>query len=288
MAAIVAALSYTAAYRRCFLKSAEIPEIVGSARRFPDWIWRVFDATILRTPFDRGCFRFSVKTLFRSDRHNTVLAAFLGVGAALAVQASVLPARDPGRLGVTNFALSASLTIAYFLITGLRFCLGISHEERANWMFQSAVSDRAPDARGVTRKIILLFTACVLIGMIPVYTALAGPAVASFHVVYTAIQCIVLLELLLMNMRSIPFTCTYLPGKENVVFALAVYIVGFLVFAHASAEFEYWILMHPYSVYLFLLPMTAGLFALRRLREANQQIEYEQPAGDLQLLRLSE
>jgi hypothetical protein len=67
-----------------------------------------------------------------------------------------------------------------------------------------------------------------------------------------------------------------------------IYFVGFLVFAHVLAEMEYWILLHPHSFYLFLAPMTASILALRHLREANQQIEYEQPAGDLQLLRLSE
>ena len=91
-----------------------------------------------------------------------------------------------------------------------------------------------------------------------------------------------------MDMRTIPFTCTYLPGRENAVFALAVYFVGFLLFAQVAAKFDYWLLVHRNFLLVFLLPVIAGLLAIRYLRETNQPIEYEQPSGDLQRLRLSE
>jgi hypothetical protein len=286
--AALAAISYVFAYRRYFLKTAETPEIVGAVRRLPDWFWRTFDATILRAPFERGAFRFALKTLFRSDRHNSVLAAFLGVGAALAVQASVMPARDPGRLGITSFTLAASLTLVYFMLTGLRFSFGLSHEERANWTFQTAVTDSAPNAQSVARKIMIVFLAAALLVTIPVYTMLAGIGVALTLVAYTALQSILLIELLVMDFRNIPFTCTHVPGKDNLVFAVSIFFTVYLVFAHASAIFGYALLRDPNLAPIFLIINIAGIFAVYRAGERDAAIQYEQPSGSLQLLRLSE
>jgi hypothetical protein len=286
--AVLAAISYVFAYRRYFLRTAETPEIVGSVRRLPGWLWKTLDLTILRSPFDRGAFRFTLKTLFRSDRHSSVIAAFLAVGAALAVQACILPARDPDRLGVTTFTLAGSTTLIYFMLTGLRFCFGLSHEERANWMFQSAVTDAAPNAQAVARKTMLIFLAAALIATLPVYTALAGIGVALGHAGYTALQSILLIELLLLDFRNIPFTCTHVPGKDNLIFAVSLFFTVYAVFAHGSARFEYFLLGHPSVTPVFAVINVAGIIAAYRAGDRDAAIQYEQPSGSLQLLRLSE
>jgi hypothetical protein len=284
----VAALSYAAAYRRYFLKSAETPEIAGSVRSLPRWMWGTLDRILLRSPFDRGCFRFAAKTLFRSDRHNGVLAAFLGVGAALAVQACVLPGRDPGHLGVTAFTLSGLLTLVFFLVTGLRISFGIAQEERANWMFQVAVSDAAPDARAVVRKFILGGVMLLALASVPIYTMLAGPAVACFHALFAIANALLLTEIVLLDFCTIPFTCTYVPAQNNLLFGIVVFGVAFLLFAHGGADLEYWLLRHPIGMIFYGAVLAAALFAIRHVRDNNQVLEFEHKPDSLQLLRLSE
>jgi hypothetical protein len=276
----IAAISYVGAYRRYFLKSAETPEIVGSVRGLPQWIWRALDNSLLRSPFDRGCFRFAAKTLFRSDRHNTVLAACLGVGAALAT--TFAAARG------TALHVSGLLTLVYFLVTGLRLSFGIAQEERANWAFQVAVCDPNPNARGVVRKFILTAVAVLVIASIPLYAIGSGFGVACVHAAFAFTNAVLLTEIVLLNFRSIPFTCTYLPSKDNFVAGIAVFGVGLVVFADLASLFERWLLLHPTAVIGYAVFIVACLFALHVARETNLPVEYEQRTGTLELLRLSE
>jgi hypothetical protein len=276
----VAGISYAAAYRRYFLKTAETSEIAGSVRAVPQWIWRVLDNTLLLSAFDRGCFRFVTKTLFRSDRHNTVLAACLGVGAAL----STVSATAWG----SRMHVSSLLTFIYFLVAGLRLSFGIAHEERANWMFQVAVAELNPDARGVIRKFILLAVALLIAAAFPLFTFSEGPAAASVYAMVAFANTVVLTEVLLLNFRTIPFACTYLPARDNFVFGLSVFGAGLLFFAEAGSMFARWVLHHPEALVPYTVFVAGSLLALRSARETDTPIEYEQRTGTLDLLRLSE
>src|SRR5579864_6143108 len=79
---------YTVGYQRHFIRIAEMIEGGSSERaakksRLGSW----FDRWVLRTPFQKGCFRFVWKTLFRSESHRLVLAGIAGLGLVLASQA---------------------------------------------------------------------------------------------------------------------------------------------------------------------------------------------------------
>ena len=277
---VVAAISYAIAYRRYFLKTAETPEITGSVRAVPQWIWRVLDWTLLTSPFERGCFRFAAKTLFRSDRHNTVLAACLGVGAALATVSATAWG--------STMHLSSLLTLVYFLVAGLRLSFGIAHEERANWMFQVAVCEPNPNARAVIRKFILLAVALLLAASFPVFATSAGTAAASVYVVVAFTNSVVLTEVLLLNFRTLPFACTYLPSRDNFVLGLAVFGAGLLFFAQAGSMFAQWVVHHPGFFVPYGIFVAGSLLGLQSARETDAPVEYEQRTGALELLRLSE
>jgi hypothetical protein len=285
---VIAVAAYAAAYKRYFLLTAETPEIAGGAGRIPPRVWRIFDSSVLRSPFERGCFRFTVKTLMRSERHNSVLAAFMALGSALAIQASLLPAPDPGDLGINPFGMSTLLTILFFLITGLRCCFGITYEEQSNWTFQSNVAARKVNPRGIVRKFMWIAVGFVIVSSVPLYAALSSLSFASLHAAFSAVQSVLLIELLLLDFYAIPFTCISVPGRENFVFAAAIFFVAYLLFAHASAILEYWLILHPPMVAVYLVIVTGVLSALRWLQEPDRSIEFEQPAGQLQLLRLFE
>jgi hypothetical protein len=262
------------------LRTAETPEIAGNIRAVPQWIWRGLDRTLLRSPFERGCFRFAAKTLFRSDRHNTVLAAFLGVGVALAtVSASAW--------GMTMH-FSSVLTLIYFLVAGLRLCFGIAQEERANWMFQSAVCEPYPNARGVVRKFILLAVALLLALAFPVFAISAGFPAALVYTTIAFANSVVMTEVLLLNFRTIPFACTYLPSRDNLVLGIAVFAAGFLFFAEAACIFAQWLAHHPEAIAPYALFIAGSLIVLASARDKNTGVEYQQRAGSLELLQLLE
>jgi hypothetical protein len=279
-ACVVAAISYAIAYRRYFLKTAETPEIAGSVRAIPQWIWRVLDRTLLTSPFERGCFRFAAKTLFRSDRHNTVLAACLGVGAALATVSATAWG--------SAMHVSSLLTLVYFLVAGLRLTFGIAHEERANWMFQVAVCEPHPNARAVIRKFILVTVALLIAASLPVFAISAGAAAACVYAVVAFTNSVVLTEVLLLNFRTLPFACTYLPSRDNFVLGLAIFGAGLVVFAEAGSMFAQWVVHHPGFLIPYGMFVVGSLLGLQTARETDSPVEYEQRTSALELLRLSE
>ena len=74
-------------YRRYFRRIPEMMETQSSGpgriRRFAS---QTFARFALRGEFERACFFFAVKTLFRSQRHRLMMAGFTGLGLAIAVQ----------------------------------------------------------------------------------------------------------------------------------------------------------------------------------------------------------
>ena len=78
---VVAFCVYAAGYRRHFVRIAEMTEGTSTeraARRSA--VGLTVDRFALRTPFQRGCFKFVWKTLLRSESHRLVLAAIGGIG----------------------------------------------------------------------------------------------------------------------------------------------------------------------------------------------------------------
>ena len=53
---------------------------------------------------------------------------------------------------------------------------------------------------------------------------------------------LILVELLLLNFRKIPFTCSYQPGKANITVLGVFYWFAFTTYAYTMATFERWLL----------------------------------------------
>jgi hypothetical protein len=180
------------------------------------------------------------------------------------------------------------LTLVFFLVTGLRFSFGIAQEERANWIFQVAVCDASPNARGTVRKLILTAVIGLVLASIPVYAVAAGTTFAIWHAAFAMANAVLLTEALLVSFRNIPFTCTYLPARDNLIFGIAVFGAALLVFAQGGARLEEWLLRRPWFLIPYAMFLAGALFALRVVRDTDLPVEYEQRTGTLELLRLSE
>ena len=108
VAALALAIAASAlGYRRCFTKSSESIAnfaATGGAIRHGGGI-AVMDL-FLRTPFERGCFSFTLKTLFRSENHKLIVGGFAGVGIVLASESLFQSANGRRRkpMAVRRFA----------------------------------------------------------------------------------------------------------------------------------------------------------------------------------------
>src|SRR5260370_16633 len=81
-----------------------------------------------------------------------------------------------------------------------------------------------------------------ILALLPAYVFLWGWATALFHTFFDVVLSLLLIELLLLTFRKIPFTCSYLPGKANITALWFVYWLGFATYAYTMASLESWAL----------------------------------------------
>jgi hypothetical protein len=229
----LAIAAYALSYRRCFTKSSESVAnfaAVGGEIRYRRW----HRATnlFLRTPFERGCFSFTLKALFRSENHMLLIGGFAGVGTVLAAGTlfQSASAGDANRWPSAAL-LSIPLIVLYLLLIGLRFSFEIPVTQKANWIFRLRTSPGTSECVGPTRKIMLAFLIPPLLAVVlPAYGFLWGWRVGMIHTACIAAASVLLIEILLVRFRKIPFTCSAPHFKSNIPISGFFYLVGFIVF----------------------------------------------------------
>lgn len=236
-------LFYTACYWRHFRRIPELSEAQASGPgRAKQWALHAFERLALRHPFDRACFHFARKTLARSQRHALLLAGFVGLGLAIALEDMTTSGSSPWHAGShlpNSTLLSAALAVVFFLLTGLSFVFGVPSELSANWIFQVAGEYGGRAARAVARKLMLLFVAPVIIAAASLGSARWGLKVGTAHAAFVLAVSLLLGEVLLLGYQKVPFTCSYSAGKRNVGMTLAVYLLALLFVSTGMAHLEH-------------------------------------------------
>jgi len=268
-ALILALGAYALSYRRCFTQSAEavanLPSTGGVAglRAF-----RWFDNLFLKTPFERACFRFSLKTLFRSENHTLMVGGFAGLGIVLASQtlfeaATAAPTSSTGSSRLPSAdVLSIPLILGYFLLLGVCFAFEIPVSLRANWIFRLAVNPETGECVPLARKIMLTFLIPFLaIACLPVYSWRWGWWIGITHTAIVGVLCLLLIEILLMRFCKIPFTCAPPAFKSNALVTVVLYFLGFAIFTSWMSTAERWALEDPLR-YLVFVPALAGTWLI--------------------------
>jgi hypothetical protein len=251
---LVAGLSYTAAYRRHVRRTLESIDGSESTRTaMHERIGRIAD-WLAPDPVERGTVAFIGKTMARSSKHRIFLAAYAGVGFALAAQ--VLSAAKKH-----DDWMSLPLVFGFFLLSGMRFIFTIPSELPSNWMFRVTDMDRQRPALNGTRAAMRWFgVAPLFVALSPFYFVWWPPGQALAHLVFSVTISVVLIEMLTMEFRKIPFTCSYPPGKANVSMLWVAYWVAFLVYAFSMANLESWMVKRPRRLIPFYL-IVALVFA---------------------------
>jgi hypothetical protein len=270
VAALIFALgAYALSYRRCFTQSSEsianFASVGGSIRH--GTLSRLADL-FLRTPFERACFRFTLKTLFRSENHTLIVGGFAGVGIVLASEALFQAAptsRTPALPSAA--ALSVPLIVIYFLLLGLRFSFEIPVMLRANWIFRLRTNPDTNECAGLARKIMLaVLLPLLLCATLPAYALRYGWEVGWIHAAIIAGVSLLLIEILLARFRKIPFTCSAPQFKSNLLVLVFFYLLGFFAFTSGVPAAEEAAFENPFW-YLVLIPALALIWlALERYR----------------------
>ena len=259
--ALVALCTYVVAYRRHFVRIAEIADTSARPRNSQGFrVGSLLDRLALRTRFQRAGFRFVTKTLLRSETHRLVLTAVGGLALVLASQAlldAFADAKSLRQTALTPDALSVPFILSFLVIVGLRIVFELPAELRSNWIFQLMVDPDRQECESLARRVILIFVLPWLLAIsLPVYAYLEGWKVATLHTLLVVLWAVLLTNIVLIRFRKIPFTCTLPVFKQHSFVTLLSCCFGFLLYSVSTPEFESSALREPLRL-LGLVPVVA-------------------------------
>jgi hypothetical protein len=252
---------YALGYRRHFLRIPEMSENGANPRHSnATWLRKVFDGWILRTPFQRGCFHFVCRTLFRSEPHRLAMAGISGLGIVLASQllASAVQTHSARNATPSSNALAVPFVLAFFIVIGLRIVFEIPVELRSNWMFRITLDPEKHECQSLGKNVILTFVMPVVLVSLPVYVYVDGAMVGTMHTLLVGLWSLLLTNAVLVRFRKLPFTCPLPVFQQNSIVVLLGWVLAFFLFAVVTPELESWALEEPLQMLVLLVP--AALF----------------------------
>jgi hypothetical protein len=275
-AALCAAAAYAVGYRRIVASSFETHEGATAAPgRLAASLEGLAARRLVTNPSERAAFWFVWQTVMRSRTHRLLVAAWAGAGVALVFQgiagaiASGHPrwwAMIPGPL------LPLPIVLPLFVITGLRYAFTVPSDLKANWIFQMGCGDPAAYLAGARKAALALTVVPLAALLLPVYAAAWGWRLAAVQTIFGTVLALLLVELQMMALEKLPFTCSYVPGKANLKSLWIFYVMGYLIYAAALSWLDLQILRRPWLIVFFLALAAAGAVGIgcfRRSRAAD-------------------
>ena len=280
IAAAVFALTYLAGYRR---HARRVMESIETAFDGPGRLRRGLEALVNRRllphPLERATFHFISNTILRNARQRLFLAVYAGVAAAVSLLTLVSVQPYPaagGRLFAFAPAglLPLPLIFTFFAITGLRAAFNFPAELRANWIFQVAESeDCAAHIRAVRKWVVVVVLAPLVLALAPLEISLCGWWLGAVQLSFAFLLALVLVHLLMVWFRKIPFTCSYFPGKTSLAVVAFIYLAGFAVYVFWMSQVERRLIGAPAGLLVFYALGILALAGLERLERRELDID---------------
>jgi uncharacterized SAM-binding protein YcdF (DUF218 family) len=84
------------------------------------------------------------------------------------------------------------------------------------------------------------------------------------------------MEILFFDFRKVPFTCSHLPGKVNLVGLSVLYILGFTMYSSTMADLESWLGGLPAAAALFFAVAASACVLLNRWQRRSSERWYQE------------
>jgi hypothetical protein len=265
-------LTYPLAYRRRVRQLIEGSAASRTASRTNGPIRRLLHGTVLSHPSNRAVFHFISQTVLRSQRQRITLAMFGGLGLALTLAQMVVLRVEPGHVHpalLANGIRSAIPIMIFFTVIGLRAVLSAPVDRRGSWVFSVLIGRPRSDHLAGTSIWITLWAVIISIGTTLLLHALspAGmkiPRIALGQLVVAAGVSLLLSDILLFSVRTIPFTHLHKGSVNDLPLAVLRYFVLFPIFVAIVIQKEAWIEASNMHLLATLLLFFAVHFLLRR------------------------
>jgi len=231
LAALLAYLLSYHRYRRLLLEAP--PERGAHSSGAGSWLLE----RCIADPREQAVFAFIGKTLARSGSHRLILLAYAGLALGWVIGAALDSARpslrDQGMYGL--LAVAAPLALAMLAVNGLRCVFTLPAALPANWLFRSLDRDgRRTWLAAVERFVVWCGIVPVFLAGLPAAAAILGWPRAAAATVLGLLGALLWFEAMFRQWRKIPFTCSYLPGRQPVWLTVMRYCLAIPLLAPAG------------------------------------------------------
>jgi hypothetical protein len=233
---------YPLAYERCVRNviAAEGRRTSAVSRGWASRAARLL-RPLLRWPLQRGLAAFMLATLGRSHTHRFIIGLYAGLAFMLSLPLADRLSQLPSTGYYVYGWFAIPLGYVFWAVCGMRYSLMMPVEPVANWIFK--LTEPVDKGRVLTTVVTVMASITVL----PIASAFAGAAailgyqrlaVNVFLVVSLAGLC--LIETLTLTMKTVPFSCTYLPGQLKLRIYWAPFFFLWLNFCFTLSNWCLW------------------------------------------------
>ncbi len=174
--------------------------------------------------------------------------------------------------------LSIPFILVYCILVGLRFVFDIPTDLQPNWIFRFSLDKTARECTPLVRRVMLTFILpWVFAAIFPVSLYQWGWTTALLQTALITIWSVLLADILLVRFRKVPFTCSYPPFRHSAIVVMLVYFFGFSAFVAITSRLEYWALLNPALLLLFIPITFVAWYARSRFQQ-------DTTAPDMQLI----
>jgi hypothetical protein len=297
----LAFVAFSLAFHHYNRRIVEQPDIAPSDRSRPalrlvSWL----AAKLIPRAIERAVVLFTARTIARSRHHRLLLAAYGGIGLAVALAY----ARDllygshsyeriwnrPRWDRPNPELLVGSLVMLFFAVMGARAVFSQPIALRSNLIFRiTAIARPAVYFAGARKSLLALVVLPILLAWAALFFAIWPTGPAARHMVILAVAGFLMAQFSLKNFRKIPFACSYLPGKANLHVKLGLFAIGFLFITSQAIELEYWSLSNT-KTYVILLAVLLAMCAWaywRNISADDVEILFDEvPPAEVEALNL--
>jgi hypothetical protein len=271
-AILVAALSFPIAYVRRSRQAIEGSGVKNVGSSGASIYQPVLHASLLRTPQQKAIFHFISQSL-RAPKHRVYLAMYAGLGLALICTAVFTIDIHGGSLavGVNMRALEAvTPAVVFWTVAGLCSALGSPADPKGGWVFPVTTGAANTEQLDAVRIWVTVWAAIVSMPVVVVAattTGMSGRAYAGQVFVAVALS-VLLPDVLLFNLRTIPFTEIRIPLNTDLAWILLRYIVLLPGTVLVALHVEQWTAGSPLH---FVTSLMTLLLLHSCIREANHR-----------------
>ena len=276
----LAVLSYPLAYLRRVRQLVEGAGTRSNRSLFGRPLNGLFHSTVVRPPVRRAVFHFIHQTVLRVPRYRIYLVLYGGVGLSV-VAATILRftvVHETVRISISADGIRAALSIvAFWVIAGMRMAFVSSGNQQGNWAFR-IVHGRPPHFLPAMQQLlaakiwVLLWAFAITLAAGVALRTIAPPPLLTWlstaaQVLVTGGMCLLLTDILFLNVTTIAFTGEPPRGQSNLAFTVLKYFTFFPVVAALPLATEPWVersLQHMVVAALFIAAAHLALASRHR------------------------